>query len=633
MISVTCPQCQAGFEVDFEPGTRFTCGACGGEVAVPGPSHRAASSRGGAARSAARGRRRPPSNRPHPALIIGGGVVLVGLVAALLLMIPSDEGGGPDSGGVPDTPAGPASAGSSAGGTTAENPEEPQDPYTRARMAAYKAAGTEELLEFAAMAASRAEEARRHGREEAAEDYSRDAENAYRRVLDRDRDNEAARTALGFVRFSMKEARQVLESGHLSSSLKDDLMFFIEDFKAADLSVDRPVWLRVAGRAVTLGKRWEALQARLEEQISLAEERKTDPFYTKAERYGARLNEELSTRKVHEGGAVVDLHQPGVEGPAFSVHTFKPYVYLVQREDSGGEKRIAESWNQILQALLDTFYGRFGEELGVPPVDEPVAVVIFRDNTGYIRYMRRESPLATVSSAGHYEPVNNRLVCYMSTEDRQKETLFHEGTHQLVRWAMHENLGKARALQAGMRQGFWFSEGIADYFGGHSREFDPERRVNRYVPGRINGERVKTLAEARERGALFPLEKLLSYTRRDYVADKKSTDNQYKILVAYAQGWAMIYYMANWKDGRYLDRFKDYLRLEFKGRSGPDAFRQVFGDVGLDSFEAGFREMLDFLIEADKKGWIVNGRVVRFGEEEKPEGGEKGSGGGGDGGG
>jgi hypothetical protein len=99
-----------------------------------------------------------------------------------------------------------------------------------------------------------------------------------------------------------------------------------------------------------------------------------------------------------------------------------------------------------------------------------------------------------VLSAGHYEPYDRRMVIYQSTPEDERNVVFHEGTHVLFD---HKNAAKDPETQA--KQSMWFSEGIAEYFGGHgpTGEKNPVTGSPVYEPGRINDTRITSMALAR----------------------------------------------------------------------------------------------------------------------------------------
>jgi hypothetical protein len=76
----------------------------------------------------------------------------------------------------------------------------------------------------------------------------------------------------------------------------------------------------------------------------------------------------------------------------------------------------------------------------------------------------------------------------------------------------------------------------------------------------------------------------------------------------------MIYFLNEWQDGKYADKFMDYLKSEFAGRSGMNPFRSAFG-TDVAGIEAEFHEMIDVLKKAKDEKRIVNGELV--GEPKK----------------
>jgi hypothetical protein len=302
----------------------------------------------------------------------------------------------------------------------------------------------------------------------------------------------------------------------------------------------------------------------------------------------------------------VSFRRDGVEGEAFQVLVRKPYAILVQRETSGDEKKIADEWAQVLEDLQVTFYAKFGEETGLPPMDLATPVIVLRDLSEYFKYLVRGLNPATdrlppVQSSAHYEPSSNRLVCFMKSGEDERSTLFHEGTHQIIEFAT-----KTAGTRKGLTQSLWFSEGIADYFGGHGMEWDEEMHRCRYIPGRINKERIEMLAEAKAAGTLFPLAELLEYRRRDYERDRVDKDRYARTFNGYCQGWALVYLLNEWKDGKY--------RKEFDGRSGMATFEKVFGKYGLDNIEKELLEMIQELRVALREHRIVSGKLLPRGK-------------------
>jgi hypothetical protein len=366
------------------------------------------------------------------------------------------------------------------------------------------------------------------------------------------------------------------------------------------------MWLNVKGGAFEdFAGDWRNALRRAHAYQALEKAKVSDPFYERATRMAAAV----------EGDVGVRLKKRKVEGATFDVYPSKPFVVIVQRDSDYDTQDIAERWTDVLVQLRDTFVSRF-KKLDLAPMDRPTPLLILRYDTDYTKYLRRGDerggPSTQVSSQAHFEPFSKRLVVWKDpdstdsnrpraiSEDEVRTTLFHEGTHQLV-----DYYTKTRA--SNLDESLWFSEGIADYFGGHGRVWDETEGVWRYEPGLINEERVRGVGDAKEGGYLFKLRDLLAYRRADYERDKNV--NAPKTLTAYAQGWALVYFLSNWNDQKYRDKFDAYVKKELNGESGVAAFEAVFGAAAVDEIEKELQAMIDVLFKASKEKRIVNGKL------------------------
>jgi hypothetical protein len=236
-------------------------------------------------------------------------------------------------------------------------------------------------------------------------------------------------------------------------------------------------------------------------------------------------------------------------------------------------------------------------------MEGPAYILVMRDAGEYAKYLRRDDVSAPIRSGGHFEPWSNRIVVYMSQEDTQREVLFHEGTHQIVAWAMRGAPG------AGGRQGLWFSEGIAEYFGGNRVDYVGKQPV--YIPGLLLPKSIDDCADAKERGDLLPLEEVLNYKRSDFNRDNEIAIMARKVKNAYAQGWALCYFLQEHAKDKYREKFVEYAKGEFEGKSGLTYFKRVFGDSALATIEVEYTQMIVELKAAKDAGKIVNGRLTK----------------------
>jgi len=213
---------------------------------------------------------------------------------------------------------------------------------------------------------------------------------------------------------------------------------------------------------------------------------------------------------------------------------------------------------------FSAFYNRFRKIFGVraSPMKiwkRKIGVIVFRSQEDFTRYQKETGGEMGESTVGYYDPNRRELVLY---EDPEKlattlDTLFHEGTHLLVDLALgnrSENLP------------FWFSEGLAEYFG--PTAYDRAKDSLRYG---LVGTRLSELRELYGEGSAPRLATVLNITEG---ADFESSD--------YALSWALVHMLIDktGKDGkpRYRKRFIKAYQFLAAGKKSGEVFRALFGD-------------------------------------------------------
>jgi Protein of unknown function (DUF1570) len=647
MQHVICSSCRAGFDVDFAPGTEFTCGGCGAVVVVPAAPRpappvimpRAAPpprpSPAAPPRSAPPPR--PPRSEPRPQpppvpldpaaahrqkklvmAVVGGTALVVVVLGALVLFgpgpsTPPEEPPTARPSPVGDSAAAPGAASQPEAATRPADParaarSRPSDPIGAARFDSEQENATAlDHLKFADLAYERAEQLDADNKRFEAAALRTEALIAYGEVLKREPDQERARTRLGFVKYDPAEAKKLSELQYIPRKLKAEVVEIIEqvDQRPASKRLKWPAWLNVkGGEFEDIAGEWRRIYRDAKQYEELEASKLTDPFFKRADAIASAI----------EGDVGPLLKRKKLEGPTFDVHPRKPYVLLVQRDKDYDTQMAADYWVDVLQQLRETFLARF-RKLNLKPMEEPTAVVVLRYDTEYTKYVTRGEGGA-FGSLAHFEPFSKRLVTWKDvnredynpnegpSEDGIRTVVFHEGTHQLI-----EYFTKAPTPDWGSAQALWFAEGIADYFGGHGRTWDETAGKWRYEPGLINTERLQQIHLTKGMGALLPLENLLEYRRRDY--EKDLVTNAFRARIAYAQGWALIYFLSTHEGEKYRDRFDEYVRKELAGESGSGAFEAVFGQGSIDTIEKGLLEMIDVLGQALKDKKILNGRLQK----------------------
>jgi hypothetical protein len=661
MTQATCGSCGAHFQVDFAPGTEFTCGGCGAVVVVPEPAQpkAAPAPRPVVAASPARpkaGGPPPPRPRaappPRPArepkppppprdpaeakkqktiilAAVGGTLLILGVLGALMMFKsspeptprPAEPSPATKSDGTPskETPAAETPAASRPAEPRPSLGVRPSDPVAAAKWDSLQdGAGVVEVLKFADLAYERADQLEAEGKKVDATAMRIDALLAYAEVNRREPNQERARDRRGFVKYDPAEAKRLAAIPNLPRKLKMSLDESIEQIQelSSKRKVAFPLWLSVEDdKESDLATEWrKALrEARVYEAIE--NERVTDPFYKRADSLGAGIEGDVGPvlKKKHLVGGVF---KP-MDGPTFDIIARKPFVIAVQRDKDYDTREVGERWSDVLMQLRETFIARF-RGMNLPPMDRPTPVLVLHYDSDYTKYLRRGdtegSGPTPVSSLAHFEPFSKRLVTWNEvdqtdrnkpgsmSQDAVRTVIFHEGTHQLVDYYTKQRV-------TNLNESLWFSEGIADYFGGHGRAWDEKAGKWRYEPGLLNEERIQQVGGAKEGGFLFKLKDLLAYTRADYERDKNSSDG--KTGTAYAQGWALVYLLSNWQDNKHRAKFDAYVKKEFNGESGVKAFEEVFGAGSIEAVEKELLEMIDVLYKASKERKIVNGKLLK----------------------
>jgi hypothetical protein len=122
----------------------------------------------------------------------------------------------------------------------------------------------------------------------------------------------------------------------------------------------------------------------------------------------------------------------------------------------------------------------------------------------------------------------------------------HEGWHQYTQRTFKHYLP------------VWLEEGIATYM--ESFSLSPADGSPRFRPDR-NRERWETLRAAIWRRRLIPMEELLTRTPQEFLGDGKN-----RLLIYYAQVWALSRFLLDGEDGRYRVALEEVLQDAAEGR-------------------------------------------------------------------
>lgn len=178
----------------------------------------------------------------------------------------------------------------------------------------------------------------------------------------------------------------------------------------------------------------------------------------------------------------------------------------------------------------------------------------------------------------------------------------HEGWHQFSQQTFRSQLP------------LWLEEGIATYMEGYSSHPDGLPKFKPWA----NLERYHALREAARAEGLLPLESLLDRTPQSFLKESKS-----RLLVYYAQVWALTHFLAEGENGRHRASLQEVLTDAARGRlavtalgsrGGPGGVRlgsavlTAYFDTDLEAFEQEYRQFIREVVRTGGRDRVVQGR-------------------------
>ena len=177
----------------------------------------------------------------------------------------------------------------------------------------------------------------------------------------------------------------------------------------------------------------------------------------------------------------------------------------------------------------------------------------------------------------------------------------HEGWHQFSQETFRSQLP------------LWMEEGIATYMEGYTSHPDGLPKFRPWA----NLERYHTLREAVRANGLLPLDTLIGRTPQSFLHESKS-----RLLVYYAQVWALMHFLAEGENGRHrlalqevlMDAARGRLAVEALGsRGGPGGVRlgpavlKAYFDPDIKAFERGYLQFVRKAVRTGGRDRVVQG--------------------------
>lgn len=244
---------------------------------------------------------------------------------------------------------------------------------------------------------------------------------------------------------------------------------------------------------------------------------------------------------------------------------------------------LAKQMSQSLEQQYADFVRRF--QIRSEP-KAPLPVKVFAEKAEFQKYAAERGEKNSEHIAGYFDPTNKEIVLFWSDDPEDVlNTLYHEVTHYFVDLYMP----KADAP-------LWMNEGLAVYF--ESSQF----KNGRLETGLIPYGRLLDLQEALKNNKNHKLAALLRM--------EGYGENNYNLL-AYAEGWSLVYFFATYQNGRHGQRFATYMDELRKGRKPAEAFKNAF-QASAEELEPIWKDFVMKLKIESARGWFEKAQALYY---------------------
>lgn len=267
--------------------------------------------------------------------------------------------------------------------------------------------------------------------------------------------------------------------------------------------------------------------------------------------------------------------------PEFAELDKSPFYLCITRSQKFNEQLILEDFSEKLFTFYEEFKKMYGPVLDIESMNQEVlAVYIFESRDLYMAYGQFARLNLPVNAMGHFDPAEGWLMFPADFDDPYR-IIFHEGTHQLIHTITQSKLRERAAENQKFDNMFWFTEGIATFFESFRR--DPSGKIVQGT-GIINKERALNIQAALAVGQYVALSDFLQKEYGEFMGEvlNPQRDEQTRAKIGslyYAQAWSFVYFLHNYNNGEYMNKFNEYFKEEVNGLGGYKTFQRIFGNV------------------------------------------------------
>lgn len=250
----------------------------------------------------------------------------------------------------------------------------------------------------------------------------------------------------------------------------------------------------------------------------------------------------------------------------------KPYLIAVQENPAYSAEIIAEDFRKVAEHLYKLFRKEYAEKFAITDLfegdqaEEVLPIIVYDSKKTYIE----KNPGTPDWAGGHFEPGTGWIKMFKET-GKPYETVFHEGTHQLV--------GAATRLKGGKDTNmFWFTEGIATYFEDFRRDANGD-----FVIGIKSRQYLPEIQRAIRAKKHISFDKIIGKSYMQFRIEQSQIQDPFQqnafVGLHYSQSWSIAYFLYTYDNGKYREKFNEYFLKEISGEGTLQNFVSIFGDL------------------------------------------------------
>ncbi len=239
----------------------------------------------------------------------------------------------------------------------------------------------------------------------------------------------------------------------------------------------------------------------------------------------------------------------------------KHYIVITDHPDSSAAQEIALTF----ESIRSVYCSLFGGILPVYEEDTQAHILLFQFAWAFKRFYRKafdEDPGNTVGFyiygtpiiVSHYERANKRELL---------STLIHNGVYQLNDQILYSRDSS---------QNLWVTVGLAGYFAQTKLGRKGELKI-----GKIDWQ------SSSVKCVIPSIQRMIKKKKYIKLADLISCDDRNVFYgenerAYFGESWLFIHFLLHFEEGRYKQKFTEYMTHEIKGEGSLITFKEVFGD-------------------------------------------------------